>query len=71
MYVSDAFYDNTNSFILPGYTVIDATIFYNTPRFRLSVKANNIGNEKYWVSEGFYARPQKLSNFLTSIAYNF
>jgi iron complex outermembrane receptor protein len=71
MYVSDAFYDNTNAFILPAYTVIDATIFYNTTKFRLSFKANNIANEKYWVSDGFYARPQKLSNFLTSIAYKF
>lgn len=71
MYVSDAFYDNTNAFILPAYTVIDATVFYNTPRYRLSFKANNIAGEKYWVSDGFYARPQKLSNFLTSIAYKF
>jgi len=71
MYVSDAFYDNTNAFTLPAYTVIDATVFYNTSKFRLSLKANNIANEKYWVSDGFYARPQKLSNFLTSIAYKF
>lgn len=71
MYVSDAFYDQANTFILPAYTVIDATIFYNRPKYRLSFKANNIAGEKYWVSDGFYARPQKLSNFLTSIAYKF
>lgn len=71
MYVSDAYYNNANTFILPQYTVIDATVFYNTPKYRLSFKANNIAGEKYWVSDGFYARPQKLSNFLTSIAYKF
>lgn len=71
MYVSDAYYNTTNTFTLPEYTVVDATVFYNKPRYRLSVKANNLTNEKYWVSDGFYARPQKSSNFLVSIAYKF
>lgn len=71
MYVSDAYYSTANTFILPSYTVIDATIFYNKPKYRLSVKANNLTDEKYWVSDGFYARPQKSANFLVSIAYKF
>lgn len=71
MYVSDAYYNTTNTFILPSYTVVDATLFYNKPRYRISFKANNLTDEKYWVSDGFYARPQKSANFLVSIAYKF
>ncbi|WP_198315559.1 TonB-dependent receptor [Chitinophaga tropicalis] len=71
MYVGDAFYDAANSFTLPSYTTVDATIFYNTPKYRISVKGNNLTGEKYWVSDGFYARPQKLSNFLVSLALKF
>jgi len=71
MYVSDAFYDAANAFTLPSYTTFDATLFYNTPKYRISVKGNNLTGEKYWVSDGFYARPQKLSNFLVSVALKF
>jgi iron complex outermembrane receptor protein len=71
MYISDAFYNNTNTFTLPAYTVVDASIFYNTPKYRLGIKANNLTGEKYWVSDGFYVRPQKTSNFLAGVAVKF
>jgi iron complex outermembrane receptor protein len=71
MYVSDAFYDNINTFTLPSYTVVDASLFYDTPKYRLAFKANNVTGEKYWVSDGFYARPQKTSNFLASVTVKF
>lgn len=71
MYVGDAFYDPANTFILPSYTTFDATLFYNTPKFRIAVKGNNLTGEKYWVSDGFYARPQKRSNFLVSVTFKF
>ncbi|MGN7722493.1 TonB-dependent siderophore receptor [Chitinophaga sp. 22620] len=71
MYVSDAFYNATNTFSMPAYTVVDATLYYNQPRFRLSVKASNITNEHYWISDGFYSRPQPPVNFLAGIAYKF
>jgi iron complex outermembrane receptor protein len=71
MYVSDAFFNATNTFAMPAYTVVDATVFYNTTKFRLSVKLNNITNEEYWISDGFYSRPQPSRGFLASIAYKF
>jgi iron complex outermembrane receptor protein len=71
MYVSEAFFNATNTFAMPAYTVVDATLFYNLPKFRLSVKVNNITDEKYWISDGYYARPQPPVNFLASIAYKF
>ncbi|ASZ13344.1 TonB-dependent receptor [Chitinophaga pendula] len=71
MYVGDAFYDPANTFVLPSYTTFDATLFYNTPKFRMAIKGNNLTGEKYWVSDGFYARPQKQSNFLVSVTFKF
>lgn len=70
-YVSDAFLDSANNFTLSSYNLLDATIFYNRPKYRIGIKANNILDEKYWVSDGFYARPQKPGNFMINFTYKF
>lgn len=70
-YVSDAFLDNMNDFTLSSYNLLDATIFYNQPKYSIRLKANNILDEQYWVSDGYYARPQKPANFMASVAYKF
>ncbi|WP_129538560.1 TonB-dependent siderophore receptor [Flavobacterium sp. 140616W15] len=70
-YVSDAFIDNTNTFTLNSYNLLDATVFYNRPKYRIGIKANNILDEQYWVSDGYYARPQKPSNFMINFTYKF
>ncbi|MFC6102235.1 TonB-dependent receptor [Olivibacter domesticus] len=70
-YVSDAYLDNTNTFTLSSYNLLDATLFYNQPKYSIRLKANNILDEQYWVSDGYYARPQKPANFMASIAYKF
>jgi iron complex outermembrane receptor protein len=71
IYVDDAYFNAANTFVLPQYTVVDVTVFFNRPKYRFSFKANNILNEKYWISDGFYARPQKPLNFLTSVTFKF
>jgi len=71
IYVSDVFYNNTNTFTLPSYTVLDAAVFYNQPKYRISFKANNLTDEHYWISDGYYVRPQKPAHFLTSITFKF
>lgn len=70
-YVSDAFIDNTNTFALSSYNLLDATLFYNRPKYRIGIKANNILDKQYWVSDGYYARPQKPSNFMINFTYKF
>ncbi|MFL9831222.1 TonB-dependent receptor [Flavobacterium sp. ST-87] len=70
-YVSDTFLDSANTFTLDSYNLLDATIFYNRPKYRISIKANNILDEQYWVSDGYYARPQKLANFMVNMTYKF
>lgn len=71
IYVSDVYYNSNNSFILPEYTVVDATLFYDQPKYRISLKANNILDQKYWISDGYYTRPQKPAHFLASVAFKF
>lgn len=69
-YVSDSFFANTANytFKLPGYTFVDAAVFYDQPKFRINLKANNIGDVKSWAIDG---RPQKPANFLAGIAFKF
>ncbi|HTG54709.1 MAG TPA: TonB-dependent receptor, partial [Niabella sp.] len=71
LYVSETYLNNINTFTLPAYTILDATVFYNAGQYRISLKANNLTGTNYWVSDGFYARPQKPGNFLASIAWKF
>ncbi len=71
LYVSETYLNNINTFTLPAYTILDATVFYNAGQYRISLKANNLTGTNYWVSDGFYARPQKPGNFLAGIAWKF
>jgi iron complex outermembrane receptor protein len=54
-------------FTLPAYTVLNAAVSYDQPKFRLSVKMDNITNKQYWV--GWYTiipqMPRRLSASLT------
>lgn len=70
-YISKAFLDAANTFTLGAYNLLDATVFYNRPKYSVRIKANNILDKKYWVSDGYYARPQKPFNFMASVAYKF
>ncbi|OQP56472.1 TonB-dependent receptor [Niastella populi] len=58
------------TFTLPEYAVLNAAVFYDQPKFRLSVKMDNLTNKKYWV--GYTTvNPQKLRNFAAGIAFKF
>lgn len=50
-YASDNYITNslaTGTFILPAYTVVNATLFYNADKYRLALKADNIANKEYF-----------------------
>src|SRR3546814_11254407 len=38
----------TGKFTLPGYTVMDASIFYNAEKFRITLKVDNLTDEDYY-----------------------
>ncbi|NML66535.1 TonB-dependent receptor [Hymenobacter sp. RP-2-7] len=71
-YASDNRIQNTTSsvFILPAYTVLNASAFYDQPRYRLSVKADNLTNTHYWI--GYTTiNPQKLRSIIGQVALKF
>ncbi|WP_240737301.1 TonB-dependent receptor [Hymenobacter metallicola] len=60
----------TNVFTLPEYTILNASAFYDQPRFRISAKVDNLTDKKYWV--GYTTvNPQKLRSIVGSLAFKF
>lgn len=57
-------------FDLPSYTLLNATLFYNSERFRFSFNGNNLTDKKYYI--GYWSvNPQRPINFTGSIAFKF
>jgi iron complex outermembrane receptor protein len=57
-------------FILPAYTVLNASVFYDKPHYRISAKVDNLANQKYWI--GYTTmNAQKLRSIVGSVAYKF
>lgn len=46
-YVGDSWFNATNTFTLPGYTLVNASIFYDHPKYSLNLKMNNLLDEQY------------------------
>lgn len=60
----------TGVFYLPAYTLVNASLFYNGERIRITANLNNLTNEQYYV--GYWSvNPQKRRNFAASVAYKF
>ncbi len=71
-YASDNKIQNTatNVFTLPNYTVLNASIFYDQPKYRISAKIDNLTDKKYWV--GYTTmNAQRLRSIVGSVAYKF
>lgn len=49
-YSGDQLFSNTTTFrfIIPSFTTVDGSLFYDLPKFRIAAKIDNIGNTKYW-----------------------
>lgn len=57
-------------FTVPGYTVLNASLFYNTDDFRVTLNINNLTNEEYY--KGWSTiNPQETRNVGASFAYKF
>ncbi|WP_197276054.1 TonB-dependent receptor [Mangrovimonas sp. TPBH4] len=70
-YVSESYVNDANTILCPGYTILNASIFYDKPSYRIGVKFNNITDEEYWSNMGSYVQPQKTRNTVISLAYKF
>lgn len=58
----------TAKVIIPAYTTLDATVFYDHKNFRAGIKVNNLTNEQTW---SVRLTPQNPTQVLGSIAYKF
>jgi iron complex outermembrane receptor protein len=68
-YVSDSWFNTTNTFIFNGYTVANASLFYTTQKYILNVKLNNITDEEYYIVGT--GTPQMLRNIAVGFTYKF
>ncbi|MFC3974489.1 TonB-dependent siderophore receptor [Maribacter confluentis] len=63
-------YTSTGEFILPSYTIANASIFYQANNYRLGVKLNNAFNKEYykgWTTNS----PQTPRALLANLTYTF
>ncbi|HEX5155316.1 MAG TPA: TonB-dependent receptor [Parafilimonas sp.] len=57
-------------FELPSYTLLNASLFYNSGRMQVSFNGNNLADKKYYI--GYWSvNPQRPINFTASIAFKF
>lgn len=68
VYSDEFFGTDENDIIMPGYTVINANIFYNQPKFRASIGMDNIGSKKYW---DVFGTPQMPRRLMASLLFRF
>lgn len=61
---------NIGTFELPSYTVLNAVLSYNTNKFGISLKANNLLNDKYY-SGWSTITPQRLRSVYAGLTYKF
>lgn len=60
----------TGQFTLPSYTVLNASVFYNTGSYRIDLKVNNLNDETYY--KGWSTiNPQQPRNVTASFSYKF
>ncbi|MFI1773154.1 TonB-dependent receptor domain-containing protein [Thalassobellus citreus] len=69
-YNAMADYTNSGGFTLPAYTVFNASIYYESEKFRISIKGNNLTNEAYY-SGWSTLTPQQNRMYIASFEYKF
>lgn len=69
-YGTSSFQTNTttNKVIVPTYTTLDATVFYDQRRFRIGMKVDNLTNEKTW---SVRLTPQEPTRFIGNLVFRF
>ena len=67
-YVGENYMFSDNVFTIPEYTLLNTSIFYEQPNWRLGLKVNNLTNEKYWA---IWAVPQVTRNFAVDVTFRF
>jgi iron complex outermembrane receptor protein len=57
-------------FTLPERVILNATVFFDQPKYRIGLKMDNLTNKEYWI--GYTTmNPQKLRSVTGSISFKF
>ncbi|UAY53690.1 TonB-dependent receptor [Ferruginibacter albus] len=60
----------TGTFVLPSYTVLNASVYYNVNKFRLALNVDNVTNKDYFTGYSTI-NPQKPRNVVVTLGYKF
>jgi len=67
---ADGNVSGTDKFVLPSYTVLNASLFYDKPQYRIALKVNNLTDELYF--NGYTTvNVQAPRTFMGSLTYKF
>ncbi len=55
---------DANTLFFPSYALVNSTVFYDRPGYRIGVKLDNISNTMYW---GPWGEPQPLRNYAVNL----
>lgn len=61
---------NIGTFELPDYTILNSSLSYNNDKFNITLKVNNLLNEKYY-SGWSTVTPQRLRSLTAGLTYKF
>lgn len=67
-YVGKAYFDDTNLYLLPSYHIVNASVFYESSKFRLGCKLNNLGDKKSW---GYWGAANPTRNLVANLSVKF
>lgn len=67
-YNSETVFDDANTLYFPAYALVNGTVFYDRPGYRIGVKLDNISNTKYW---GPWGEPQPPRNYAVNLIVKF
>ena len=69
-YAQKSWYDGDNTIAIPSFVLLNATVFYDLPKWRFGLSSTNLTNKHYY-SPSFTANPQPLRQFVLNATLKF
>lgn len=69
-YVGDSYADNTETNVVPSYTLFDATVSYRIEDYKFQVAAKNLADKEYVATCDFYCFYGDRRNVIASVTYD-
>jgi iron complex outermembrane receptor protein len=63
-YRADSYYSSDNEITLPSTHIVNTALFYDQPKYRISLKVDNLTNKKDWGSGSFAQNTRNISGAL-------